>query len=129
MRTTPDPFILFIMKTEKFFATVLLISLSATGLSGCLLAAAGAGAEAGYVLTQKDRTTGEVLDDQRITATVKSKLLADMEVPGLDINVDTFKAKVTLKGVLASDELREKALNLAASVSGVKSVESKLFVE
>jgi len=117
------------MKTEKFFATVLLISLSATGLSGCLLAAAGAGAEAGYVLTQKDRTTGEVLDDQRITATVKSKLLADMEVPGLDINVDTFKAKVTLKGVLASDELREKALNLAASVSGVKSVESKLFVE
>jgi len=129
LRTTPDPFILFIMKTEKFFATVLLISLSATGLSGCLLAAAGAGAEAGYVLTQKDRTTGEVLDDQRITATVKSKLLADMEVPGLDINVDTFKAKVTLKGVLASDELREKALNLAASVSGVKSVESKLFVE
>lgn len=98
------------------------------GLSGCILAAAGTGAEAGYVLTQKDRTPGETLTDQRITASIKSKLLADQDVSGFDINVDTFKSVVTLKGVVDSEKEAAKALQLARTIEGVKDVESKLVV-
>ncbi|MCC6955044.1 MAG: hypothetical protein IT290_13080 [Deltaproteobacteria bacterium] len=69
---------------------------------GCWAVAAGAGAEAAYVATQEDRTAGETIDDQRIPATVKSRLLADRTVSGMDINVDTFRRVVVLKGVVES---------------------------
>ena len=95
---------------------------------GCIAAAAGAGAEAGYVLTQGERTAGETVDDQRITASVKASLLADQDVSGLDINVDTFKKSVTLKGVVDSLQEAEKAVSLARNISGVKDVTSKLVV-
>ena len=98
-------------------------------LSGCWLALAGAGAEGGYVVAQEDRTAGETLDDQRITASIKTKLLADSDVSGLDVNVDTFKGSVTLRGVVRSEHEAEKAYALAQSVSGVKGVTSKLHVD
>jgi len=108
---------------------IIVISLVLGSLNGCILLAAGAtGAEAGYVAGQPDRTAGETLDDQRITAEVKTKFLADKDVPGLDINVDTFKKVVTLKGVVKSDQVIEKAIEIAKSVSGVVEVKSKLFV-
>jgi hyperosmotically inducible protein len=102
------------------------ISLS---VSGCWLVAAGAGAEAGYVASQDDRSVGETLDDQRITAEVKTKLLADQEVSGLDINVDTFKKEVTLKGVVDNQNEADLALAIAQNVKGVRVVHSKLFVD
>jgi hyperosmotically inducible protein len=100
-----------------------------TVLSGCLALAAGAGVEGGYVASQESRTAGETIDDQRITASIKTQLLADTEISGLDINVDTFKGIVTLKGVVGSAHEAEKALQIAKSVKGVSGVESKLFVD
>ena len=93
-----------------------------------LAAAAGVGAEAGYVATQDDRTTGETLADQYITSAIKTKLLADSTTPGMDINVDTFKAAVTLRGALRSQEQVDRAIEIARSINDVKSVESKLVV-
>lgn len=111
--------------TLKIIALTALILPSA----GCWVAAAGVGAEAGYVAAQEDRTAGETIDDQRITASVKTKLLADSDVSGLSINVDTFKRVVTLKGIVGSQYEADKAMSLARSVSGVRNVESKLHVE
>ena len=108
---------------------VLVVLLGATfSLSGCWLVAAGAGAEGGYIAAQDDRTAGETIDDQRITASVKTKLLADSDVSGLDINVDTFKKNVTLRGSVRTRDEANKAYELAQSVDGVRRVTSKLAV-
>lgn len=95
---------------------------------GCWAVAAGAGAEAAYVATQEDRTAGETIDDQRITATVKSRLLADRTVSGMDINVDTFRRVVVLKGVVESGREAAQAIDIATAVNGVERVTSKLVV-
>ncbi len=128
------------MRFQNFFGPVIslrriiglmslsLMSLSFMSMTGCLLAAAGAGGEAAYVLTQSDRTASETLVDQRITTAVKSKLLADQTVSGFDINVDSFKSVVTLKGVVDSETERTTALELARTTPGVKDVKSKLVV-
>ena len=99
-----------------------------SALSGCLAAAAGVGAEVGYVATQEDRSISQTLEDQRITASVKTKLLADPDVSGLDINVDTFKGMVSLKGVVDNQREIDRAIYLAQTVSGVKEVTPKLVV-
>ena len=98
-------------------------------LSGCVLFAAGAGAEAGYVASQEGRTTGETIDDQTIVASVKTKMLADPDVSGLAINVDSYKANVTLKGYVKTQREMDRAMELAQGTRGVKSVVSKMVLD
>ncbi len=116
------------MKALKFVWISVLLGAVGFSVSGCLLLAAGAGTEAGYILSQDERTAKETVDDQGLVLAVKSKLLADSEVSGLDINVDSFKAVITLKGVVETPEEAAKAIEIAQGVSGVKEVVSKLFV-
>ncbi len=101
----------------------------ASSLSGCWLAVAGAGAEAGYVAAQDERTASETMEDQRITSLVKTKLLADPDVGGLDINVDTFKSRVTLRGFVDTRREADAAVEIAQSVSGVKNVTTQLHLK
>lgn len=98
-------------------------------LSGCWAAAAGVGAEAGYVFSQEDRTAGETMNDQLIVSSIKTKLLADSDVSGLDINVDSHKGQVQLKGFVNSQKEIEEAIRIAKSVSGVKGVTPRLIIE
>lgn len=112
------------LKNRLYVLTAILIA--STSLSGCLLAAAGVGAEAGYVATQDDRTAKETLKDQYIVSSVKAKLLADSRVSGLDINVDSFKQVVTLRGALKTQEEIDAALEIAHSSEDVSEVISKL---
>lgn len=109
--------------------SAMLATASLFGLAGCWVVAAGAGGEAGYIAAQEDRTAGETIDDQAIVTSIKTKMLADQEVPGLDINVDSFKGKVTLRGVVKTQREAERAVELARSVSGVKSVDSRIHVD
>ncbi|HVF64749.1 MAG TPA: BON domain-containing protein [Casimicrobiaceae bacterium] len=64
--------------------------------------------------------------DAAITAKVKTALLADPEVKGLQINVDTRDGAVTLAGALDKAANIERAVTLARGVEGVKSVDNKL---
>jgi len=57
---------------------------------------------------------------------VKSKLLADPDVSGLRIDVDTRDGVVTLTGTVSSAAEKTRALNLAGKVENVKRVEDKL---
>ena len=114
---------------RKQIVEIIAFGFMLTCFSGCWVAAAGVGAEAGYIAAQDDRTAGETIDDQRITSVVKSKLLADSDVSGLSINVDTFKRAVTLHGTVGSSYEADKAVSLARSVSGVRDVTSKLIIE
>jgi osmotically-inducible protein OsmY len=68
-------------------------------------------------------------DDTAITAKVKAALIAEPGLKSTDINVDTKEATVTLSGTVASNELRDKAKQIASSTNGVKNVVDNLVVK
>lgn len=98
-------------------------------------------ATAGYATAQtaaqdvKDKTkaagqkTAAVVTDAEITSAVKTKLLADKAVGGLQIDVDTNDGVVTLSGTVHSGTERAEALRLARNTKGVKSVKNKLVLD
>jgi osmotically-inducible protein OsmY len=69
------------------------------------------------------------LSDAGITTAVKSKLLGDTRVAGLKIDVDTSGSVVTLTGTVSTASEKERAVELAKSTNGVKSVVDRLKVE
>lgn len=75
--------------------------------------------ENGFVRWVKDAT---------ITAMVKSKLLANGEVSGMKIDVDTRDNRVTLSGEVESDEARQLAEKIAENTENVVDVENNLRV-
>lgn len=76
------------------------------------------------------RTAGQVVDDAAITSAVKAKLLADPQVGGLKIDVDTKDGVVTLTsdGMNSSAEI-DAALRIARDTNGVKDVQNRMTVK
>jgi hyperosmotically inducible periplasmic protein len=72
--------------------------------------------------TPAGRSTGQVVDDATITSEVKAKLLADSITKGIAVSVETFEGQVTLTGAVDSENQRERAVQIAKSVKGVKKV-------
>ena len=68
------------------------------------------------------------LTDPALTASVKSKLLANPDVSGLRIDVDTRDGVVTLTGTVSTQAEKDEALRVVRDTSGVKSVEDRLTV-
>jgi len=68
------------------------------------------------------------MDDASITAKVKSMLIADPEVKGVAIEVDTVNGKVTLSGTAKSAYEKSEAEKLAKHTEGVVSVVNKIVV-
>lgn len=103
------------------------LGLPAAHLSGCFWVVAGGAAEGGYVAS-KDQKAGTTISDQWITTKVKSKLIADDQVKARNINVDTSKGVVTLRGIVFSSKEARRAVALARETKGVKKVLSHLKV-
>jgi hyperosmotically inducible protein len=74
-----------------------------------------------------DRTQA-VVADAATTSAVKTKLLADRDVSGLKIDVDTTDGIVTLNGRVPTRTEATRAVALARETSGVKQVVDKLRV-
>jgi hypothetical protein len=72
---------------------------------------------------------GDAAADAATTAAVKTKLLGDTKVAGLNINVDTKDNVVTLTGKVKSAAERTEAVRLARTTTGVKDVVNKLTVD
>lgn len=66
------------------------------------------------------------LDDDIITTKIKSGLLADPVVKGLDPKVETHKGIVQLSGFVESQAQMERIIEITRGVSGVKNVENKM---
>lgn len=66
---------------------------------------------------------GEAVSDAMITTKVKASFAADDQVKATAINVDTDDGVVKLKGQVASDSARERAITIAKGINGVKSVD------
>ena len=75
-----------------------------------------------------DREAGEVIDDSWITTKVKSKLLADGEVSGFDISVETRDNVVHLSGAVENQAQVQEAVRLAAETEGVARVDASGLV-
>jgi hyperosmotically inducible protein len=74
------------------------------------------------------RDAGNAVSDTAITAAVKSKMLADSKVGGLNIDVDTSNGVVTLNGNVSSAAEKAAAMRLARDTDGVKSVRDNLTI-
>ena len=79
--------------------------------------------------TSKQEGMGEYVDDSVITAKVKSLLAADDFLKSFQIGVETFKGIVQLSGFVNAQKAVDKAIEIASSVKGVKSVENDLIVK
>ena len=96
---------------------------------GCAALVVGGAAAGGYMVGKDDRSAGVIVDDGTITASVKSKLIADKYVPAGRVNVDTYEGTVTLNGTVPSYVARGQAEKLASETNGVKKVVNNLKVE
>ncbi len=79
-----------------------------------------------------DRATTKAaaaVDDATITTKVKAALLAEPGLKSLKIDVDTNAAVVTLNGTVESAELKDRAMQVAQTVDGVRSVVDHLVVK
>jgi osmotically-inducible protein OsmY len=74
-------------------------------------------------------TFGQYVDDATTTAMVKTKLLADPNVKGLKITVETTGDVVTLTGKVGSAEQKQLAEKLAQNTSDVKKVKNQLVID
>jgi len=82
--------------------------------------------------TAQDRATGDrddtardsdtEMEDAMITARVKAALLADSDVAGLRIDVDTVRGEVRLQGEVENRRAIDEARRLAEAVDGVRRV-------
>jgi hyperosmotically inducible periplasmic protein len=84
----------------------------------------------GCASTSSRESTGEFVDDSAITTKVKSSFLTDPMVSALSISVETTRGVVHLQGIVNSEQERQRAIQLAQAVGGVKQVDARnLFVK
>lgn len=77
---------------------------------------------------QADKSTGEVVDDNTVNASVKSALIGNKTTKAHDINVETYKGVVQLSGFVDTAAEKDEAAKVAAGVSGVKSVKNSISI-
>lgn len=70
--------------------------------------------------------TSAYADDAMITTMVKAALLEDKQVKSLKISVTTEQGVVKMSGVVPNADVGNRALQLAATVQGVKGVQNDL---
>ncbi len=100
-----------------------------SGLLVCLLLGSIAMLPSGCAGTRYQRSTGTYLDDQGITARVKTALFRDPLVSGFDVHVNTFRGDVQLSGYVDTPEQKERAAQVAREIPGVQLVTNNLEVK
>ncbi len=72
---------------------------------------------------------GTKLDDTMLTGKVKTALMNDEAVKSGQINVESKGGIVQLGGFVSGEDMRKRAIEVAAKVDGVKKVDSALYVK
>jgi len=101
------------MKVKYLWIALIIVTiLSGFGMFGCTV----------YEVARDERTAGTILDDETISGKIKYQLLKDDTVKGLDIAVYVFTGEAFLVGAVESDNQKSRAVKIAKSIEGVKSV-------
>ena len=111
----------------------LLLALALSSVAGCSQETADRAAKAvenapSQMERQAERSVA-VLDDVTVTSKVKAALIAEPNLSGFAIDVDTAQNVVTLTGTVRSDDARAAAERVAKQVEGVKEVRNNLLVQ
>ncbi|MEE4167220.1 MAG: BON domain-containing protein [Desulfocapsaceae bacterium] len=99
------------------------------GVIGCLVLILFVATLVACASTSKQEGMGEYVDDSVITTKVKSLLAADDFLKSFQIGVETYKGIVQLSGFVNAQKAVDKAIEIAGSVKGVKSVKNDLIVK
>lgn len=87
----------------------------------------------GTVIREKAVKAGAVIADAtadaRLTAAIKTKLIAEPGLSAMKINVDTKAGEVALSGSVDTTNQVARALNIALQTEGVRKVTSTLQVQ
>jgi hypothetical protein len=75
------------------------------------------------------QSIGQNVDDKVITATVKTRLVAERTKSLTSVDVDTVQGVVYLKGTVATAEQKAEAERIARTVNGVRQVVNNLTLE
>lgn len=104
------------------------IAMNTDGVMGVdnKLTVTGKEMDAGDKVAKKADKVGEEVSDGWIATKVKSALIYNRGVDGTDIDVDVKNGVVTLHGKVDTQYEADKAVSIARSVKGVKSVETSL---
>ena len=73
---------------------------------------------------QMDSDSDQPINDTWITTKVKSSLLADSDVAGLDVEVETVNGEVRLSGDVDSQAQIDRAVQIARGIEGVTNVDA-----
>ena len=102
---------------------------AAAAANNAAAAANNAASAASTAAANATDKAGDALSDAAVTGKVKAALLADADVKGTDINVETNKGDVMLSGFVESQAQIDKAATLAKTIEGVKQVSNKLEIK
>lgn len=72
---------------------------------------------------------GAAVDDSVLTTKVKSALIADSEIAGTDVKVETRNGEVQLSGSVASQAQMDRAVLIARGMDGVRDVKNNMTVK
>jgi hyperosmotically inducible periplasmic protein len=76
----------------------------------------------------KQASAGEYIDDTVLTTRVKTALLNDPNVSGLSVNVESFRGTVQLSGFVKTVAERNRAVQLARGIPGVRQVKNDILI-
>jgi osmotically-inducible protein OsmY len=86
------------------------------------------GAEVGDRAAAAASQAKDAIEDGALTAKIKSKMALDDTIEASRINVDTVDRVVTLRGTVANESQRQRAVQLARETDGVRNVVDRLSI-
>ena len=82
----------------------------------------------GCAATSKQEGTGEYFDDTILTTKVKAAVINEPSLKSAEINVETFKGIVQLSGFVKTVAERNRAVQLARGIAGVRQVKNDILI-
>ncbi len=105
---------------------LLLLALPLT-LSGCIAAAVGAGTETGIALAE-ERSVGSKVDDSVLYTDISNRLIQGKNSLYMNVTVRVRHQRVMLTGIVATEDLAQRAVSLAWQAKGVKEVINEITI-
>ena len=106
--------------TRKSTLSVLVAGVFLAGLGGCAT---------DRTATERNQTMTERAEDGWITTKIKSEFAVDKLVSATDISVNTDNGVVHLTGVAKNQAEANRAIEIARSVKGVRSVRNGMQIQ
>ena len=115
------------MHTARIVGVLVVASVAVVAGATCVRAETTT-EKAGRTATGAVQDAQTWISDSWVTAKTKIELFADERVKGRQINVETLRGAVTLRGKVDSNEAKAAAASIAQAVDGAKKVRNDLQV-